>query len=303
MKYKSNDIANLSLIMAAVMGGSVPTVMKFVLRELPPLTTSFLRVALLCIALLPVLVKNRNKVLIHFNLARPVGLTWAANITFFVIGIPHTTAFVSQLLYASVPIFMLGVNRLSLKENITTKQRFGSFLGALGVISIISSGANLTPGGLYGGALVLTAAFLWTLYLIFLKRLAPHLSVFEATASSAALSTPLVFAAMYISEGFSGLVLLPVISIGTWIALIILSLVTTLGYMIFFQIGVKHGSAFLASNMIFISILVSLLESRLLLGEPITVSIILGAAILLCGVYYAKGQPDIKTANVPAPSS
>ena len=109
MKNLQNKLSTptLALFIAGILGGLAPIAVKIVLKELPPLTISFLRLTLSLVVLVPLGISSFRHILVHWKRLILIGIFYSGNVFLFTLGIKHTTSAVSQLLYGGVPLFML----------------------------------------------------------------------------------------------------------------------------------------------------------------------------------------------------
>lgn len=146
-----------------------------------PLGLAFSRWSLSLLFLAPFIIKPfwqyRHIIKQHFLGLSILGLLGVSSFnTFAYIALQETTATNAILLNSFIPVFILVISGLFLKESISTKQWFGVFLSFLGVIAIISRldidvvrQLHINKGDLW----MLIAALVWACYSILLKYLRP----------------------------------------------------------------------------------------------------------------------------------
>ena len=146
-----------------------------------PLGLAYSRWSLALVFLLPFIIKPlwQNRVAIKRNIL-PLSVLGILGVsgfnTFAYIALQDTTATNAILLNSFIPIFILVISGLFLKETISKKQLLGVFVSLLGVISIISrldvsliQNLSVNKGDLW----MLIAALVWASYSILLKYLRP----------------------------------------------------------------------------------------------------------------------------------
>ncbi|MEH6455238.1 MAG: DMT family transporter [Cocleimonas sp.] len=146
-----------------------------------PLGLAFSRWSLALLFLVPFIVKplwqhrgTIRKHLLALSILAILGVSSFNTIAY--IALQQTTATNAILLNSFIPIFILVISGVFLKEKICKKQLFGVFVSLLGVISIISrldlsviQNLSINKGDLW----MLLAALVWAFYSILLKYLRP----------------------------------------------------------------------------------------------------------------------------------
>jgi drug/metabolite transporter (DMT)-like permease len=263
-----------------------------VLRELPPLTLVFLRVALAAIILLPLLWVYR----IRF----PKGVSgWTP---FFAIGLlnnvlPFSLIVMGQtfvasglasILNATTPLFTVVVMAAAGEEKLQGRRVAGIVAGLAGVIilhgeGLDSEGPGFETGQGIGILLCLAAAFSYGLSALLARRLlsnSPPLgtATFQMLASAAIMTL--------VAGIFERPWQLAMPGVTTWLAVIgLAALSTALAYIVFFQILRRSG----ATNVMLVTLLIpvtAILLGYLVLGERISLremsgALVIGSALLL----------------------
>jgi drug/metabolite transporter (DMT)-like permease len=263
-----------------------------VLRELPPLTVVFLRVALAALILLPLLR------VYGIRLPRTVA-GWTP---FFAIGLlnnvlPFSLIVMGQtwipsglasILNATTPLFTVVVMAVAGEEKLHARRIAGVIVGLIGVIilhgeGLDSKGFGFGTGQGIGILLCLAGAFSYGLAALVARRLlsnSPPLATatFQMLASAAMMTV----VAGVVDRPWQ----LPMPDMTTWLAVIgLAALSTALAYIVFFQILRRSG----ATNVMLVTLLIpvtALLLGYLVLGEKIfpreiAGALVIGSALLL----------------------
>jgi len=271
------------------------------LRELPPLTVVFLRVALAALMLLPLLWVYR------IRLPRDVA-GWAP---FFAIGLlnnvlPFSLIVMGQtyipsglasVLNATTPLFTVVVMAVAGEERLHARRIAGVIVGLIGVI--ILHGAGLEGKGLDGKGfgfetgqgigilLCLAAAFSYGLAALVARRLLSN-SPPLATATFQMLASVVMMTVVcsVVERPWR----LPMPDMTTWLAAIgLAALSTALAYIVFFQILRRSG----ATNVMLVTLLIpvtALLLGYLVLGERISPKEIAGALVIGSALLLIDGR-------------
>ena len=162
------------IVLAALVSGGVGALAKISLREIPPLPFTLLRFLLATCTLLPFAIKKKE---FHFkNLKKIVfvSLLATANVTLYIFGLERTTATISQMLYAGVPLIAGLFSFLLLKEKLYPRKLFGILLGFIGVLLIVflpvMGQRAIWNGDLLGNVIILIAVCSFALYSVLSKR-------------------------------------------------------------------------------------------------------------------------------------
>ena len=163
---------------------------------------------------------------------------------------------------------------------------YGSLLALTGVAFVVFNGHFVLKINPLGDALTLSAALMWALYNVVVKQLDKTYSVSFITRKVFAygLITVLpVFAFTPFQVDAAGL-FRPVV----WGNLLFLSLVASMLCFMAWNFAVKHLGTVRASNYLYLAPIVTLITSSLAISERITPVALLGAALIIGGVYLAK---------------
>lgn len=191
------------------------------------------------------------------------------------------------LLACVAPIFTIIISRFLLKsERLNRYTWHGSLLAFVGVGFVVFNGQftlNVSP---LGDVLGLLSALSWAFYTILLKRLGDRYSTLFITRKAFFygiiflvpffLHTPLNMNV----ETFK----IPVV----WGSLLFLGIMASLGCFFLWNTVVKKLGAVRAGNYIYLSPLVTMLVSVLVMDEVITVAAMIGTALILTGVVLAE---------------
>ena len=212
------------------------------------------------------------------------------------VGISHTSAAESGIFLACIPVVSLIASALILKKKPTKLQVTGIGITLIGVlITVLAAGMSASLSVV--GYLFLTAAVIsYALYSVFVAR-AEAFSEAEITwvmlAGGAATFTLIALVQALAEGSLAHLVALPFSSIDFLIAVLYQGIGCSI--LAFFMsnvaianIGVNRTSSFIGASTV-----VSILAGVLLLNETLTLWQIIGAAVIVAGIYTANaGKVD-----------
>jgi drug/metabolite transporter (DMT)-like permease len=258
-----------------------------VLKQLPPLTVVFLRVAIAAIILLPLLFVYRIRLPKGLSGWKPFfAIGFLNNVLPFsliVIGQTYIPSGLASILNATTPLFTVVVMAIAGEEKLLLRRIAGVVAGLIGVIILHGDGFGFETGQTIGILLCLAAAFSYGLSALLARKVlsnSPPLgtATFQMLASAAMMTV------------VAGLVerpwQLPMPDAVTWLAVIgLAALSTALAYIVFFQILRRSG----ATNVMLVTLLIpvtAILLGYLVLGESISSreisgALVIGSALLL----------------------
>ncbi len=267
-----------------------------VLRELPPLTLVFLRVALAAVMLLPLLWLYRIRFPVGWSGWKPFfAIGFLNNVLPFaliVTGQTYIPSGLASILNATTPLFAVVVMAVAGEEKLRVHRIAGVVAGLIGVAILHGDGIGFEGGQGQSGQglgilLCLGAAFSYGLSALVARRLpadAPPLgtATFQMLASAAMMTV------------VAGLVdrpwQLPMPGLTTWLAVIgLAALSTALAYIVFFQIMQRSG----ATNVMLVTLLIpvtAILLGYLMLGEKISAQEIVGALVIGSALLLIDGR-------------
>src|SRR3989344_5173665 len=110
-KLDDHTKALIAVLLAVVAGGGNAVFTKIALREIPPFSSIFLR--------------EKPKIDKDFGYAFAVSTFATINIVMFAFGVRLTSASVSQMIYAGVPMIIAILSYFMLKEKVTRQKVIG----------------------------------------------------------------------------------------------------------------------------------------------------------------------------------
>ena len=288
-------IVVLAFVVLVVLWGSAFSALKIGLEYTPPVLFAGIRSILGGLAMLLAAVAWGGSP--KFRRDWPVFAQLSAlNVVFFlglqtlaVMYLPSGSAAV--LIYLQ-PILVGLLAWLFLGEGLTGRKVVGLLLGFSGIAAVSAGGllGDLPPGTALGVALGVGAALFWALGTVYFKK------VQDRVATLWAVAVPF-FAGGVVLTALGLLVESPKeITLNTpFIASLLYSslLGTALAWLIWLGL-VRAGEASRVSAYIFFVPLVAVLIGAIFLDETLSPSLLVGAALVVAGIYLANGKPSAK---------
>jgi len=293
----------LKLTLTAFFWGGTFIAARAIAREVEPFSGSFVRYFIASVLLLLLTVKIEGRLpAIKKSQLLPLALLGAtgifANNVFFFLGMKTVEAGRAALIVATNPIIITIFGAIFLRERLSPSRVAGVLLSITGASVVISRGNPLlftTQVGL-GELFIFGCVLSWVTYSLIGKQVMRTLSPLTAVAYSSLLGT-LFLLPPALWEGLPAS--LPRYTLGQWSALLYLAVFgTVIGFLWYYEgikkIGPSRAAVFI--NLVPVS---AVFLSWLILGEPLSLPLFLGAALVITGAYLAN---KTKIIEEPRPS-
>jgi drug/metabolite transporter (DMT)-like permease len=209
---------------------------------------------------------------------------FAYNVMFFK-GLSLIEAGRASLIIATTPAFIALASALFLKERLGPVRMAGILLSVAGAGVVISRGRiQWGPNDVLGVGelLIFGCVFSWVAYSLIGKVVMRNLAPLVAVTYSVVVGTAALFVSAYL-EGLGENVARA--SLLDWLATLYMAVCATVIGFVWFYEGVKRVGATRAGLLINLVPIFAVLLAFLLLNEPITASLGVGAALVISGVY------------------
>jgi len=284
----------LMLLSVSVFMGATFPLAKYTVNYFSPASAAAWRFGIAAVMMLIILLVTEGiqrsqfkRNIIWYGVMGIVGI-FGFNALFFV-GMKGTSPVNGSLIMALNPLITTILARLLLKEHISKQQAIGIFLAFMGVALVITQGslqtiATLSISG--GDVMILAGNGCWALYGVLGRRFVKDSTPLATTTHTMVIGTiGLLMSSVYTSNP----VPLTDIPLGAWAAILFMAIFTSvLGYLWWNQgmalIGASKTSLFY--NLVpAVAMIVSLAA-----GTPVTVIQVIGALIVIIGVFTASGM-------------
>jgi drug/metabolite transporter (DMT)-like permease len=284
--------AILSIALIVVVWGSASSVTKYSVETIPAYCFAFLRNLVASVCLLPFFLYQRKKnpglPLPPFKKMIWMGLT---GITFFYlffnVALYFTTAALGALIQGFIPVAIILLAIIFLKERIKNWQIVGIIVSVAGVVMLGFTG--IVPGArdaLLGNTLMICAVLCWGIYTILAKSMQQYDSIYLATIGTW-IGTVGLLPAMII-EGWGHA--LPVITFTGWMSIIYLGLVSSAICYILYNKVVRVLPAVQVGNFMNLDPVVGAVIAVAVLHDKVTIVQIIGGVLVLGGVVLTSSK-------------
>jgi drug/metabolite transporter (DMT)-like permease len=279
-------------IVSSCLGGTAAAVTRYLISDADPLTLAILRWGIGFLCLLPVALLLRAQWPKRGDWAGVAGLGICFFGLFFIlynIAISYTTAARASLALSTLPLQTMLVGALIGAEPLTVRKSTGVGIAVLGVFAALASGLGAAPPGAWRGELIMTGAVLCMAFYNVLSR--PFMQR----------SSALGFLTVGMGFGAAALVLLGLaagrievfagFAAPQWIAGTYLGIVGgALAFILWVLALQRTTPTRVASTMTVNPIAAALLASELV-GEPITLNLVVGLVAVAAGIWMATTEP------------
>lgn len=269
-------------------------VTKVGLSQIPPLSFAFIRFLLASIIVAPFIWKKKSYLIRDLRTLGPLSLFATINIIFFVVGIKLTTANISQILYAVVPIIVGLIGHFVIGDKLSSRKILGIIVGFIGtffvlLLPILEKGKF--SGDFLGNLMIAAAVISWSLYMTLSKKAQKTHSPFHIVSIFIVI-TAISLLPFFLFESVSQYGWWNRISINSVFSISYVVLAGTISTYLLNQYSIKHGGTVFASMAFYLFPLFGFLAAFFLLGEQLTTGLVVGGALALLGSLHSYQKID-----------
>ncbi len=296
MKSENGLLIFFALMVAIVCWGLSFVITKIALESFTPLCLIFLRFSLASIFFAGLLQKTGWPKLTRTNLKWLFCLSFMQPVLYFcfeTFGLQHTSATKTSLIIATIPIVVLVLSSLFLKEKLRLLNVVGILLSLAGVSLLVLSGvapdnSSGNTSSLLGDLLISGAVVSASVYTILTRKLGTMFTSTQITGMQVMIGAALLFPAFLIDAGNMQWHQVSTKGIS---ALLILTIFATIGGFLCFNYALTRIPAARAAVFLNGIPLVTILGAWFILGETLTARQLFGGVIVLVAVVLANHSP------------
>ena len=191
-----------------------------------------------------------------------------------------------SLLICTAPIFTILLSFLVDKTSIQRNMILGSIVALFGVALVVYNGNFVFKINPLGDMLTIFAAIMWAVYCLILKRLSLRYDTLFITRKVFfyGILSLLPYFLFHPLKIKTELLSQPVV----YLNLLFLGLIASMLCFIMWNYAVKKLGTTKTANYIYIVPLITILTSKIILNEPVTIISLIGALCIIGGVYTAE---------------
>jgi len=221
---------------------------------------------------------------------------FTVQLSLFYLGLSKSNASRGTLLANLVPFFILFLAHFFIPgDRITRRKFFGILLGFAGVLFMFLDKTEVTAGFRTGDLIILLAVIIWSSSAIYLKRIISTFIPFQLVFYSTLFSVPIFFLEALLWDG-TMVTRLDVAVIGSLLYQSLIS--ASFGFVAWNTMLQKYGTVSLHS-FVFIMPIAGVALGGLVLGEPITVKILLALIFIVSGILVVHWHPKKEAPAYP----
>lgn len=293
----------VKLILTAMFWGGTFVAGRSVSQHMGPFSIAFLRFAVASVLLLVLTWRIEGKLpkvrgwqtTVRVVLLGLTGIL-AYNVMFFK-GLKIIEASRASLIIATCPAFITMSSAVFLKEKIGCVKAIGIAISILGAVIVISRGSlhEIFGGGISRGELYIFCCVLtWVAYSLIGKTVMQKLSPLAAVAYSAVVGA----VGLAVPALLKGLATeIKTLSSLDWVSIFYLAVCGTVIGFVWYYEGVRKIGPTKAGLFINFVPIFAVVFAFLLLHERVTLSLLIGAILVVSGVYLTNRAPEGKAAS------
>jgi len=293
-------IGVLIAIVSSSLGGSAGAVTRYLAGNADPITLAILRWGIGFVLVLPATLLMRAKFPPGEDRAAVALLGIAFFGLFFIfynVALGYTTAARASLALATLPLQTMAVGALLGIEPLTARKTLGVAIAMLGVFAALATGLGAAPQGAWRGEAIMVGAVLcmafynvWSRRFIVRSSALGFLCVGMGAGAAALIVAGVLTGRVAVLANFNA---------AQWTAGIYLGVGGGALAFILWVMALQRTTPTLVANTMTVNPIAAALLATQLVGEPITLNLVLGLIAVFAGIWIATTQS--KTAPAPAP--
>jgi drug/metabolite transporter (DMT)-like permease len=280
-------------LVSSCLGGSAAAITRYLVGNADPVTLAILRWGIGFACLLPtaLLLGVRWPPRRDWPAVAALGLCFFG--LFFVlynIAIGYTTAARASLALATLPLHTMVVGALLGIEPLTKRKTLGVGVAVLGVIAALASGLSAAPPGAWRGELIMTGAVMCMAFYNVWSR--PFIQRSSALGFLTVGMGAGAVALMLVGSLTGSVAVLSSFGAAQWIAGVYLGIGGGALAFILWVMALERASPTRVANTMTVNPIAAGLLATQLVGEPITLNLVLGLVAVFAGIWIATTEAE-----------
>ena len=285
-------ITDLWIVLMTIIWGSNFTVIKYAIDDFSPLGFTAVRFTIASAAMLvTTFASGGNLRVSRSDFSKLFGLALLQNVLYqvsFMKGMAHTRAGNAALILATTPLFTAVIGRLRKQEHFTYRGIIGLLLAFSGIGLIVLVGHRDDPqeSSVLGDGLLILATVCWAIYTNLAHRFVHVYGSLKTTTVMMISGTPVLLLACapsLIAQDWSRIRPL------SWLGVVYSGLLSIALAYIIWNHGVRKIGGTRTAAYANLTPVVALLVAWPVLGEVPTAGQVVGAVVIMCGIYLVRG--------------
>src|SRR5262245_1987098 len=294
-----NTIGVLIAIVSSSLGGSAAAVTRYLVGNADPITLAILRWGIGFIFVLPASLWMPAKFPALDDWPAVAGLVVCFFGLFFVfynIAVGYTTAARASLALSTLPVQTMIVGALLGIEPLTLRKSLGVAIAMLGVFAALASGLASAPEGHWRGEAIMTGAVLcmafynvWSRRFIVRSSALGFLCVGMGAGAAVLIAVGLLTGRVAVLADFNA---------AQWTAGLYLGIGGGAAAFILWVMALQRTTPTLVANTLTANPSAAGLLATQLVGEPITINLVVGLVAVFLGILIATTDPTVKRSSL-----
>jgi len=282
-------------IVSSSLGGTAAAVTRYLVGSADPLTLALLRWGIGVLCVLPAALLMRARWPGRQDLPSVVGLGFLFYGLFTILynlAIGYTTAARASLALSTLPLQTMVVGALLGVEALTLRKTVGVCIAVLGVVAALALDLGTAPAGAWRGELIMAGAVVcMALYNVLSRPLIQRSSAlgFLAVGMGAG-----AVALLIVTLVTGRLAVLATFGTPQWIAGVYLGVTGGALAFILWVMALERASPTRVANTMTVNPIAAALLANVLVGEPVTLNLVLGLIAVFAGIWLATSQPALR---------
>lgn len=281
-------IGVLIAVVSSSLGGSAAAVTRYLGANADPVTLAILRWGIGILLVLPVTLLARAKwpPLGDWPAVAALGLAFfGLFFIFYNIALEYTTVARATLALSTLPLQTMAVGALLGVEPLTLRKTLGVAIAMLGVLAALATGLSAAPAGAWRGEAIMAGAVLcmafynvWSRRFIVRSSALGFLSVGMGAGAAALILVGVLSGRIAVLESFGA---------AQWTAGIYLGIGGGAAAFILWVMALERTTPTLVANTMTVNPIAAALLATQLVGEPITLNLVVGLVAVFAGIWIA----------------
>jgi drug/metabolite transporter (DMT)-like permease len=278
-------------LVSSCLGGTAAAVTRYLVGDADPITLGVLRwgIGVLCVLPTALFLRVRWPPRSDLSAIAALGLCFfGLFFVFYNIAVSFTTAARASLALSTLPLQTMLVGALLGIEPLTIRKSAGVCIAVLGVIAALASGLSAAPAGAWRGELIMTAAVLcMAFYNVWSRPFIQRSSALGFLTVSMGAGA----AALILFGSLTGRVaVLSSFGAPQWIAGVYLGVGGGALAFILWVLALERATPTRVANTMTVNPVAAGLLATQLVGEPITLNLIVGLVAVFAGIWIATTE-------------
>jgi drug/metabolite transporter (DMT)-like permease len=281
----------LIAIVSSCLGGTAAAVTRYLVGNADPLTLAILRWGIGFLCVLPIALLFRARWPQRSDWPGVAALGFCFFGLFFIlynISLAYTTAARASLALSTLPLQTMLIGGILGIERLTARKSLGVCIAVLGVFGALASGLSAAPSGAWRGELIMTGAVLcmafynvWSRGFIQRSSALGFLTVGMGSGAAALVLVGLLTGRVAVLASFAK---------PQWIAGIYLGVGGGALAFILWVMALERASPTRVANTMTVNPIAAALLANQLVGEPITLNLVVGLLAVFAGIWIATTE-------------